>query len=121
MEAPESLAISSLDVIEGARVVDPEEWGDHAADPTDHARNVRHARSCLEAGLEALTESLQPLVERRILAQGVERRAARGHRRRASRERTRLVDRTRRSDLLHEVAPAPVGADGEAAADHLAE
>ena len=44
-----------------------------------------------------------------------------GHRQRVARQRARLVDRPGRRDLLHQVAPAAVGADRQAAADDLAE
>ena len=63
---------------------------------------------------------LQALVDGAV-AQAAERGEARRHRQRVAGERARLIDGAGGRDLLHDVAPAAVGADGQAAADDLAE
>src|SRR5207237_10864982 len=55
------------------------------------------------------------------VAQTTQRRKPRRHRERVAGERARLIDGPGGRDLLHDVASASVCADGEAAADYLAE
>src|SRR5580704_13403663 len=121
VEASEALAVSLLDVIEGAGLADSQERGHHAAHPPDGAFHTGCSGGTLEAGLQTIAEALEAKVEVGVLAERVQRRDARRHRERAPRERSSLVHRTGWCDLLHEAAPAAIGANRKAAADHLAE
>ena len=98
-----------------------EEHARHRADARAGTR--RYARGLdgrAQARLEARALALELVVDAR-LRERVDEREAGDHRDRVARERARLVDGADRRELLHDLALAAEGADGEAAADDLAE
>ena len=93
-----------------------EEQAEHRA----RARDRHAAPREREAGLEPRAARARARPDAR-LGERAQRRDARRHRERIAGERARLVDGPERSDLLHDLAPPAVRADGQPAADHLAE
>jgi hypothetical protein len=97
-----------------------EEAGPHRPDLVDPRRDARALQLVVQATAKLLRTLLDPFREPR-LGDEIEHGDAGGHRQRVPGERPRLVDRTIRRHLPHDVGAASVRAHRQPSADHLAQ
>ncbi len=119
-EAIEGLAIALHDLRERRRCGRAKEKAEHSAGVGGAERHAGGARLALQAGGEARGRFAQALEESRA-QHLLERFQAGAYGDRIAGQRARLVHRSHRRQLLHDVAPPAEGAHRHAAADHLAE
>ena len=94
-----------------------EERGQHRAHPIDGDRHVGRGGGGPDGGRGPIPCLLQLLIAGGI--ESFERCQSGGYGQRVSGQRAGLVHRAGGRDLLHDVAPTSIGADGKPAAEHL--
>src|SRR5207302_5090043 len=93
------------------------EGGEHRPDAVDGQRHAGSGSRGRQGVSDAGTRCLQPPV--RLIVEAVERGKAGRHGEWVAGEGPGLIDGSGRRDLLHEVSPASVRSDGEAATKHF--